>query len=439
MKKIVPLLVIVSLTLSGFVGLTNGYRITDHSCIDDSIDMVIIAPELFSSNIQPLIKHKNCYEIVTILKTVESIYDEYDGRDEPEQIKYFIKDAIEEWNINYVLIIGSKNFIPMRKTTGRVWLYQGNINLPTDHYYSDIYNENRSFSSWDTNNNDRFGEFRWDDIWDHNWDNHTIDFVDLYPDVIVGRLPCETKFEVSLVVNRIISYETQTFGKNWFKKIVLMGGDTSTYSGSQVFEGELVNDLVAQELEPYGFSSTRLWTSTNTFKPFFINFEISKGAGFVCYSGHGFDNGIATYPPHGNVTVNYITPYLLGLLNINKLPIVFLDACLTSNPEYSKKFLGMQIPCFAWSIVKKSFGGAIASIGATQRAYTYRSSGIPQAGSSKLCITFYGTYEEGVSLGQMFFNTQNEYLDNVGRDYYTIEEFVLLGDPSLKVGGYPLI
>ena len=39
----------------------------------------------------------------------------------------------------------------------------------------------------------------------------------------------------------------------------------------------------------------------------------------------------------------------------------------------------------------------------------------------------------------MFFNTQNEYLDNVGRDYYTIEEFVLLGDPSLKVGGYPLI
>jgi hypothetical protein len=32
---------------------------------------------------------------------------------------------------------------------------------------------------------------------------------------------------------------------------------------------------------------------------------------------------------------------------------------------------------------------------------------------------------------------QNDYLNNVGKDYFTIEEFLLLGDPSLMVGGYP--
>jgi len=30
---------------------------------------------------------------------------------------------------------------------------------------------------------------------------------------------------------------------------------------------------------------------------------------------------------------------------------------------------------------------------------------------------------------------QNDYIDNVGMDYFTIEEFILLGDPSLRVGG----
>jgi len=29
------------------------------------------------------------------LKTTESIYEEYSGVDKPEQIKYFIKDALE--------------------------------------------------------------------------------------------------------------------------------------------------------------------------------------------------------------------------------------------------------------------------------------------------------------------------------------------------------
>lgn len=408
---------------------------------NDAYDLLIITPELFSNELQPLKVHKEQHDIATKVVTLEEIeserYFSNIGRDEAEKIKNFVKDALEEWNIDYVLIIGGINYVPIRKTTGRVWLYPGNINIPTDHYYADIYNKNGSFSSWDTNNNDKFGEFHWDDIWDYNWDNQTIDFIDLYSDVIVGRLPCETKSEVSIITNRIINYETQTYGKNWFKRIILMGGDTSTYSGSQVFEGELVNDLVAQELEQHGFSSTKLWTSTNTFKPFFINFEISKGAGFICYSGHGFENGIATYPPHGNETISYVTPYLLGLFNGDKLPIIFLDACLTANPEYSEKFLWMQVPCFAWAIVKKSFGGAIASIGATQRAYTFRSSGIPQSGSSALCLKFYEAYEEGSSLGQMFFKAQKEYLDNVGRDYYTIEEFILIGDPSLKIGGYP--
>ena len=47
------------------------------------------------------------------------------------------------------------------------------------------------------------------------------------------------------------------------------------------------------------------------------------------------------------------------------------------------------------------------------------------------------SYEEGVTAGEMLTQAQIDYLDNVGKDYFTIEEYLLLGDPSLMVGGYP--
>ena len=70
-------------------------------------DMVIITPdELLDDNLENLKDHKNNYGIQTIIKTLEDIYNEYDGVDEPEQIKYFIKDAIETWDVKYVMLVG---------------------------------------------------------------------------------------------------------------------------------------------------------------------------------------------------------------------------------------------------------------------------------------------------------------------------------------------
>jgi len=436
MNKIISIILACFFTLNGLGASAMIEKTIDYSLFNDSFDMVIITPNIFISKLQPLVEHKNNYGISTNLKTVEGIYNEYEGRDNPEKIKYFIKDAIEQWNIKYVLLVGNMDLIPMRKTSGRAWLYSGEVEIPTDHYYADIYDSKDIFCSWDSNNNNKFGEFRWDDIWDYDWINHTIDDVDLYPDVIVGRLLCSNKNEVSTVVNKIITYETNTYGKKWFNRLILMGGDTSTYAGSTVYEGELVNDLVAQELEEFDFNTVRLWTSLNNFKPILINWEFTKGAGLVCYSGHGFERGIATYPPLGDNMVSYDILYLLGILNLRKLPIVFLDACLTAKPDSNIKLFGLKIPCFAWTLTVKRFGGAIATIGATRRGYVYRSSGIPQAGSSALCINFFKSYETGELIGNIFSNAQKNYLDNIGMDYYTIEEFILYGDPSLKVGGY---
>ncbi len=190
-------------------------------------DMVIIAPSSFSDALQPLIVHKNTYGIETTLKTTEDIYTEYNGFDKAEQIKYFIKDALEQWNIKYVLLAGGVKSIIYSKPRDNVnigasgWLIParysnvregGDPGFPTDLYYADIYKEGGVFENWDPDGDGILAE--WPD-----------DLIDSTPDVAVGRLAFSDVKEVQEVVNKIIAYETTTYGSDWFKKMAVYSGD----------------------------------------------------------------------------------------------------------------------------------------------------------------------------------------------------------------------
>ena len=207
-------------------------------------DLVIIAPASFEKALQPLIEHKNSYGMMTTLKTTEDIYNEFTGVDKPEKIKYFIKDAIETWGVEYVLLVGGlKNMffakprdnvnegsrawhVPVRYTN----LYdnpkfplnaESTLHDPgviSDLYYADIYEEGGNFSSWDPNGDGVFAAWGKPGV-----ENDT--GVDLYPDVAVGRLACVSVAEVQTLVKKIITYETTTYGQEWFNKIVAISGD----------------------------------------------------------------------------------------------------------------------------------------------------------------------------------------------------------------------
>ena len=129
----------------------------------ENYDMVIIAPEHFSNSLLPLIDHKNSVGVETFVKTTEEIYEEYIGRDEAEQIKYCILDFIETYNIQYVLLIGDIETLPIRKTeVNHIWPSNDLIQIDdiiTDLYYADIYDEFGNFSSWDSNNDGIFSEY----------------------------------------------------------------------------------------------------------------------------------------------------------------------------------------------------------------------------------------------------------------------------------------
>jgi hypothetical protein len=394
-------------------------------------NFIIITSIDFSSELQPLLAHKEKHGIVTKIITLDEIYNSNyfpsHGRDDAEKIKYFIKDALDTWDIEYVLLLGDVYKIPMRKSyaTGSLWSFDF---IRTDLYYADIYDQNQTFCSWDSNNNSIFGEFNWDV--EHNKIEY-IDDIDLYMDVGLGRLPISNKEEVKTIVNKIIQYETPSSDKEWFNRLILMGGDT--FPDINGCEGEIVTNYIANHM--HDFEPIKLWMTLSTFNPRMINKEISKGAGFVSYSGHGNWWGIATNRENKtNFGTYYFTPYIFGLKNNDKLPVMFFDCCLTADLDFT--LFNLKFPCFAWAIVKKSSGGAIASIGFTESPYGGLVGDPLGGGSCRMNANFFDSYEPGILLSDMFIMAEHAYLDDLWRDCLTLEQCTLIGDPTLKVGGY---
>jgi len=209
----------------------------------DTYELVIIAPSDFSSRLDPLVEHKTNHGVTTLLKTTDEIYQEYDGSDEAEQIKYFIKDAIEEYGISYVLLVGGLKsqfwsppkdnanigakgwYLPVRYTNQ--WddpafpLQEDTIHDPgviSDLYYADIYKEGGGFEDWDPNNDGIYA------AWNKPGVENDTD-LDLFPDVAVGRLACRSNREVQTVVDKIINYESSPRDEDWFNKMTVFSGD----------------------------------------------------------------------------------------------------------------------------------------------------------------------------------------------------------------------
>jgi len=444
----------------------------------DEYDLVIITPQKFSEKLQPLIEHKESYGIRTTLKTTESIYDEYSGRDQPEKIKYFIKDAIENWNILYVLLVGGKKSL-LFGNWGIEGPYHPNDDLwhvpvvynhlldstgepgcLTDLYYSDIYkvkNNETVFDDWDSNKNDIYAE----------WTIEFKDELDLYPDVYVGRLACRNKFEVNIMVNKIIKYETGECDPSWFKKVVGIGGDSFDDApplGDDYFEGEERNKLAFEYLS--GFTPVKVWAShEGTKEPtptkFHILRAINKGCGFLYFAGHGSTCLFRTYWYHGwhvNATPAFYIYTMMALRNGEKLPICVVGAC--HNSEFNTSLFNFlkskldYVPtpeCWSWTLTRKIGGGAIATIGYTGlewvATFGWDNDEIPD------CTQYFSGYidsrlfhaygVDGVEfLGEACGQAISEYLDEFPGmakkwDCKTAQQWLLLGDPSLKIGGYP--
>ena len=465
MKKIISIVLVGILVLSGLgAGAFSIKKTSIQQIKTDEYDMVIIAPNSFSNALQPLIQHKNDHDVSCFLQTTETIYSEYNGRDDAESIKLFIKDAIETYDIKYVLLIGGRIkqsfrwYVPVRYANVDDGVMHKKI--LSDLYFADIYKENGEFEDWDSDGDGIFAE----------WNGFMAeDKIDLIPDISLGRLPCRNTQEVVDIVQKIIYYENNAYQQNQFHNILLIGGDTNPGVGDPFpYEGEADCEWIIQYLN--GFSPQRLYISDGslTGSDDFIS-AFNKGFGFVAYHGHGLIEELKTFKLNSQEEVQvFHNDYIQDLEN-TMFPVMVVGCCLTTNFDvgvfdFFKIFENMEkyhvfrhsidcslSGCIGWNMVKKPDGGSIAHIGSSSTAWgevgDKNNDSIPdsvQTGyTSGLCSEFFRIYgEDEINILGDVFNgaVRNVIIDNSGRNdkiqCKCILEFQLLGDPSLKIGGY---
>jgi hypothetical protein len=160
-------------------------------------DHVIIAPSNFIAtipapwNLDALAEARRLSGLESAQVSVEWIKANYPGRDDPERIRAFIRDAYDTWNTRFVLLVGTHATVPARK------LYC-NISVATDQIPSDALYYGCLDGSFDRNGNNIFGElYDGDDGFD----------IDLIAEVFVGRFPAATTNDVANMVRKTLAYE----------------------------------------------------------------------------------------------------------------------------------------------------------------------------------------------------------------------------------------
>lgn len=444
---------------------------TDETIIQttDNQDLLVIYPELFSEEIQPFIDHKNDFNMNAYGKTLEDIYAEQtQGVDDQEKIKLAIKDAIETEGISYVLLVGGHKgqsdnwYVPVRYGHS-----QSEDAYASDLYYSDIYkivDTQPVFDDWDSNDNGKFAEYG----------NFIKDEIDGAPDVYIGRLACRSEKEVTTVVNKIITYEETKAAESWFKHMLLIGGDTYPYDGNyDGCEAEIDTDLSASYMD--GFTFTRLWASTGALTgQSVVEDAINDGAGLIHMAGHANPSCLVTHPPHNEETITILQMYDIGdplnmnpkLDNKDMLPVILIGGCHNSQfnvslmniikgiMEYGIKGMFLESPykfyymewvpkCFSWWLTSNPNGGAIATMGNTGLGMGIGGQDYVTGLDGWLFPRFFYHYGQdgqefiGMAHSSAITDYVNEFdINSDGEDRQMIQQWALLGDPSLMIGGY---
>jgi hypothetical protein len=391
----------------------------------DTYSLLILTPSEFTAQLEPLVTYKNDMGIPTVMITLDDI--PHVGADIQEDIKYYIKSAIETWGVTNVILVGAgvegQEIFPVRNA----WISSGDYEqyFPSDLYYADIYTASGGFSDWDFDNDGKYLEYPWDVL-----------VADLYPDVYLSRLACNNANEVSAVVDKIIDFKEHNKVMN---KVIQLGGDTFPGDDEHINEGEYSNTKVLTKLP--GYTPIQLWASSATLTKDNIRKNINKGVDFVDCSGHGSWASWATHPPNDDSIwlppQTFYSPYT-GLLyidvesffNAKKLPVVVLNACSTSKFSESPN-------CLSWKIVSKANGGGIASFGASGIGYGIPGSGETDALWGWMEVHLFEELVTTKTLGKVWANVINEYLNTFfmleDADFKTIVEMTMFGDPTTVI------
>jgi hypothetical protein len=140
---------------------------------------------------------------IRIINTTDSDIVNQPGQDLAEKIRNYLRASYLDLGIQYVLLVGDYQTVPMRycypdpsnhqNTAGTPGGTGGEV--PTDYYYADLSYSDET--SWDADGDGYYGEYGQD-------------HPDFLPEVYVGRIPVDEPSFVTYTLNKIVTFEQDT-------------------------------------------------------------------------------------------------------------------------------------------------------------------------------------------------------------------------------------
>lgn len=258
--------------------------IVDLAALIGQVDLLIVTPQAFAAQLEPLRTHKVRTGIRTLIVTLESVLQGFPGIDEAEKVKRCLAKYKTDHGLQYAMLVGDAEHFPVRYTTtdrGTPAAHDYAF-YSADLYYADLFEPDGSFEDWDYNKDGYYGELHGET----QIGPLDIDRVDLRTDLAVGRVPASSASEVETYVNKVIAYELNAYRSAWAKRALLIATTDWVNSGCTTHEQTASDSLKA-------YTVTRLYGSGNPCKatplpsPAAVLQAINQGKGFVSFIGHG--------------------------------------------------------------------------------------------------------------------------------------------------------
>ena len=244
---------------------------------EDEYEILIITAAQFESEFQSYIDLYLMRGMLTEIVTIEYINANIPGQDTQEKIRNYIIQEYQDSAIEQVVLAGDVEHVPYR---GFYCYVDSGSGYTSDDIPADLY-----FSALDGT---------WNDDGDNNWGEIGED--DLLPDVSVGRMSFSNLSELSIMLNKTISYQdTPVLGE--LQKPLLLG--EHMYSDPQTWGGDFL-DLLIGFHDDNGYTTNGIpvdhdyetmydrdlgyWSDTEL-----IN-KINEGIAFIHHAGHANTN-----------------------------------------------------------------------------------------------------------------------------------------------------
>ncbi len=360
-----------------------------------------------------LLSHRVSQGLTCTYKTVDSIYNEYDGLDEKEKIRNFIIDAYTNWGTSWILLGGDIEQIPIRY----LWDFDGQDLVVSSDLYYQCLDGNYNF-----NNDGRWGE---------KYDGVDGERIDLFAEVYIGRAPVDDTSEVSAFVEKTISYEESEWGNDDYLKTHLSVGEY-TWNGPGGWGAGYVERCIDfctdYNHATYGISSEVFdiipfyerdtsWTKQELIQ------AINDGVSIINHVGHG------SY----SAAMKLYYADVLTLENEGNYSLLYSQACHSGQVE--------KQDCFAeeWVTAEKTGGFAAIMNSGVGYGGTINYDGADNRYAREFFDALFSNTEQISSIGRANQDSKEDNfwrIDEIGMHmYHVYYNTNLFGDPYVKIKG----